>query len=132
MYFLDTNVVSAMLKSPSGRIAQRVLDEGAGRIAISIIVASELLFGIAKRPGTRSANLVRGAVDRINVVPFEPPADEAYAAIRATLERAGQVIGPNDLLIAAHALATNRTLVTANAREFARVPGLAVEDWSAA
>lgn len=63
------------------------------------------------------------------VLPLELPADAGYAQIRCALEQAGQPMGPNDLLIAAHALALQCTLVTANEREFARVPGLAVVNW---
>ena len=65
------------------------------------------------------------------VLPFEPPADRVYGGIRAYLERVGMPIGPNDLFIAAHALALDLTLVTANKREFRRVPGLKVENWLA-
>ena len=65
----------------------------------------------------------------IEVYPLEEPADHAYAALRASLEKRGIVIGPNDMLIAAHALALDHTVVTANRREFSRIPGLRVENW---
>jgi len=63
------------------------------------------------------------------VLPLEAPAEQAYAEILAYLERTGQIIGPNDLLIAAHALSLGLVAVTDNAREFERVPGLTVENW---
>lgn len=63
------------------------------------------------------------------ILPLEAPADEYYGAIRHQLERAGTPIGPNDLLIAAHARALGLTLVTDNVREFTRVPQLSVENW---
>lgn len=65
----------------------------------------------------------------MEVLSLEPPADRHYAEIRLQLTRQGVPVGPNDLLIAAHALATGLVVVTANAREFSRVPGLGVENW---
>ncbi len=65
----------------------------------------------------------------LNILPLEPPADRHYGTIRQELARQGIPIGSNDLLIAAHALALDLTVVTANAREFSRVPGLRVENW---
>ena len=65
----------------------------------------------------------------LEILPLEPPADERYAEIRHHLARQGTPIGPNDLLIAAHALAADLTLVTANTREFERVPSLRVDNW---
>ena len=70
-------------------------------------------------------------LDEMSSLPFETPADAHYAEIRATLEKTGQLIGPNDLLIAAHARALGLALVTANVREFAKVPDLIVENWLA-
>jgi tRNA(fMet)-specific endonuclease VapC len=68
-------------------------------------------------------------LDEISVLPFEIPADAEYGGLRAALEEAGTPIGSNDLLIAAHALATDSVMVTANAAEFKRVRGLKVENW---
>jgi tRNA(fMet)-specific endonuclease VapC len=65
----------------------------------------------------------------LEVRPFDIPADREYAKLRLHLEQAGMPIGPNDMLIAAHALAAESILVTANTGEFSRVPGLAVENW---
>jgi tRNA(fMet)-specific endonuclease VapC len=70
-------------------------------------------------------------LEQVAILPMEPPVEEHYADIRHTLERAGTPIGPNDLLIAAHARALGLTLVTDNVREFSRVPGLLVENWLA-
>ena len=68
-------------------------------------------------------------LDKLSVAAFEAPADTFYGEIRTRLERAGTPIGSNDMLIAAHALSLDCTLVTANEREFRRVPGLKVENW---
>jgi tRNA(fMet)-specific endonuclease VapC len=96
---------------------------------VSIVTAAELLFG-ARRVG--SSRLERDLSAILSVVPplaFEEPADSTYADIRSTLEARGTPIGPNDLFIAAHALSLDLTLVTANIREFSRVPDLKVENW---
>ncbi len=68
-------------------------------------------------------------LNMLPILPLEPPLEQHYATIRTHLEQAGTPIGPNDLLIAAHALSLNLTLVTANIREFQRVPTLRVENW---
>ena len=65
----------------------------------------------------------------LDVLPLEKPVDEYYGTIRALLNQKGQPIGGNDLFIAAHALALDLTLVSANVREFSRVPNLRVENW---
>lgn len=128
---LDTNAVSHMIRLPRGRVAQRYLAVGHEAICLSIIVAAELQFGIEKAGLTRFTGRVADVLARTPVLPFEPPADRYYAEIRWLLSRQGFVIGPNDLFIAAHALALDLTLVTANEREFRRVPGLKVENWLA-
>jgi tRNA(fMet)-specific endonuclease VapC len=93
-------------------------------------VAAELRYGCAKRPGTRLAARVEAFLDELPVIAFDRSAERAYGTIRAGLEGAGQTIGGNDLLIAAHALSLGTTIVTANVREFGRVAGLAVENWA--
>jgi tRNA(fMet)-specific endonuclease VapC len=77
----------------------------------------------------RLADQVEAVLGALDVAAFESPADIIYGRLRAELEGAGRLIGPNDLLIAAHALALSCTLLTDNVREFSRVPGLAVENW---
>ena len=74
---------------------------------------------------------VEGLLDDINVLPFDVPADAEYGGIRAELEAAGEPIGSNDFLIAAHACAAGATIVTANMAEFKRIRGLNVENWIA-
>ena len=94
----------------------------------STVVLCELEFGLQRRPNTR----LRAALDRIltgvEVLPLDIDIVPRYAQLRAALEQNGTPIGPNDTFIAAHALALGATLVTADA-EFARVPGLAIENW---
>jgi len=128
-YLLDTNVVSNLVIEPQGRAARRLEALGEANIFTSAIVHAELLFGVRKRGSAELARKVANVVRRLYVDPFGPPADQCYAEIRLDLEGRGQIIGPNDLLIAAHALAVDAVLVTANEREFSRVSGLKVENW---
>jgi tRNA(fMet)-specific endonuclease VapC len=110
-------------------VAQRISSTGEGTVCTSIVVAAELRFGAAK---SRSRKLIDRAdmiLSALIVLPLEPPADRHYGEIRQYLARQGTPIGPNDLLIAAHGLTLDITVVTANMREFSRVPGLKVENW---
>lgn len=129
-YLLDTNVISDLIRNPSGPAAHRIEKAGAKKICTSIIVAAELRYGCAKKGSPRLLAKVEAVLATIPVLPLEIPADAGYGGIRAELEAAaGQPIGFNDLLIAAHARTLGLTLVTDNTREFSRVRGLKVENW---
>lgn len=128
-YMLDTNVVSTLIRHPDGLLAARVAALPGASYAISVIVAGELRYGAARRNSARLSKQVEAVLAAVDVRPLAEPADRLYGEIRSEMERAGQPIGRNDLLIAAHARALAATLVTNNIREFRRVPGLAVEDW---
>jgi tRNA(fMet)-specific endonuclease VapC len=128
-YLLDTNILSELVRHPQGAVAQGIARVGENAVCTSIIVASELRFGAAKRNAPRLAAQVEAILSAIEVRPFDTPADHEYARLRLHLEQAGTPIGPNDMLIAAHALAIESILVTANKGEFSRVPGLTVENW---
>ncbi len=121
--------VSELMRNPLGPVTQRLALAGTGHVAISIIVASELWFGVQRAGSQRLAKRLAALLERIPVLPLEAPAERHYADIRCTLERAGTPIGPNDLLIAAHARALDLIVVTDNVREFSRVPGLTIENW---
>jgi len=110
-------------------VANRVSPEGEGTVSTSIVVAAELRFGAEKSGSRKLADRVDLILSAVEVLPLEPPADRHYREIRQQLTRQGTPIGPNDLLIAAHALALDLTVVTANSREFSRVPRLRVENW---
>ncbi len=126
---LDTNMISALMRDDVGAIWAKAEAFGLADICTSIFVAAELRFGADRVGSRRIHNEVRDILATIPVIPFESPADEHYGRIRAHLQREGRPIGPNDTWIAAHALSLGLTLVTANVREFSRVPGLAVENW---
>jgi tRNA(fMet)-specific endonuclease VapC len=130
-YLLDTNIVSDLIKNPQGKAAQRIARAGEDNICTSIIVAAELRYGAARRGSKRLTKAVEDLLGEINVLPFDVPADTEYGRIRSQLEAAGKTIGNNDMLIAAHATAIAATIVTANAGEFKRIAGLAVENWLA-
>lgn len=128
-FLLDMNIVSDLVRNPKGRITEHIARVGERRVCTSVVVAAELRYGAAKKGSQRlSAQLVKvlGALD---VVPFEPPADVRYGDLRARLEKLGRVIGPNDLLIAAQALALDYVMVTDNEQEFSRVDNLKLENW---
>ena len=129
LYLLDTNILSDLVRNPQGRIAMCIAQVGEKSVCTSMIVASELRFGAAKRNATKLTAQMDAILAVLEVRPFDIPADREYAKLRLHLEQAGMPIGPNDMLIAAHALAAESILVTANTGEFSRVPGLAVENW---
>jgi tRNA(fMet)-specific endonuclease VapC len=128
---LDTSIISDLIKYPQGFSARRIAELGEACICTSIIVASELRYGLAKKGSERLRMAIEDVLSEIEVLPFEAPADVEYGDIRARLEAAGKTIGGNDLLIAAHARAVGATMVTGNTSEFERVPGLTVENWLA-
>lgn len=128
-YLLDTNILSDLVRHPKGRMFDRIAVVGEHRIATSIIAAAELRFGAEKLASPKLTQKVEAILDAMEILPFETPADEVYARIRASLERAGTPIGANDLLIAAQTLSLDLILVTDNEREFGHVAGLQVENW---
>ncbi|HEX9946240.1 MAG TPA: type II toxin-antitoxin system VapC family toxin [Allosphingosinicella sp.] len=129
-YLLDTNVLSELVRNPFGRVAGRVELDGE-RAGLSLITVGELLFGLRLHPSLRLSERVLETVRRFPAIAWDSPAERHYGELRADLERRGAPIGGNDMLIAAHALALDCTLVTANEREFRRVAGLRVENWLA-
>jgi tRNA(fMet)-specific endonuclease VapC len=128
-YLLDTNILSDLLRNPGGHAAQRVALVGEATICTSIVVACELRYGALKKGSDRLSERVERVLESLEVLALDKEADRRYAEISHRLEQRGTPIGPNDLLIAAHALALDLTLVTANVDEFARVPRLRVENW---
>nr|WP_210246652.1 type II toxin-antitoxin system VapC family toxin [Rhizobium sp. RU20A] len=131
-YLLDTNIISNVIAHPLGKVARRVRTEVmAGNVFTSIIVVSELRFGYTKVSSKRLKEAYDRFLGGIVVENWERPFDHVYAELRAEMERKGKLIGTMDMLIATHAVATDAIVVTANEREFSRVPGLRVENWMA-
>ena len=128
-YLLDTNILSDLIRYPQGKVAAQISKAGEDSVCTSIIVAAELRYGAVKSNSAKLAERIHLILSALEILPLETPADQQYAVIRDHLARQGNPIGPNDLLIAAHALSNNLTVVTANTGEFSRVPGLKVENW---
>jgi len=130
-YMLDTNIISDLVRNPQGAVCDKITEVGEEAICISIITAAELRYGCAKRGSPRLLQQVEAVLEGLDILALDIPADSEYGGIRAELEAAGKPIGPNDLLIAAHAYALNAVLVTANLSEFNRIRGLKLENWLA-
>lgn len=129
MYLLDTNILSDLVRHPQGVIAARIADVGEDAVATSIVVAGELRFGAERRGSERLSRQLETILSLLPVLPLADEADIHYGRLRANLERRGLPIGGNDMLIAAHALSLDATLVTDNMREFERVAKLRYENW---
>lgn len=129
-FLLDTNILSDLVRNPRGAVYERLGLVADDDVTTSIIAAAELRFGAARKTRPDLLAAVEGVLVRISIAPFESPADETYATLRAELERTGRPLSGNDLLIAAHALTLGSVLVTADAA-FGVVPGLRVENWLA-
>ena len=117
-YLLDTNILSALVRDPQGPVATRIAAVGESAICTSIVVAAELRFGAEKSGSIKLSDRVDAILSALEVLPRGCPT-----------QRSVMPIGPNDMLIAAHALSQGLTVVTANVGEFSRVPGLGVESW---
>jgi tRNA(fMet)-specific endonuclease VapC len=131
-YLLDANILSEFIRNPRGLVNKRLAVVGETTVCTSIVVACELRFGAKKKGSSRLEERVDEALASLEVLPLDKEADRHYAEIRTHLSRKGRPIGSNDLLIAAHTLALDLILVTDNVDEFARVPGLSIENWLAA
>ncbi|WP_425614898.1 type II toxin-antitoxin system VapC family toxin [Anatilimnocola sp. NA78] len=132
-YLLDTNsFIDHLRRGPGSKVTTRLLVANPGSIYLCSIVLAELLYGVRHSATShQAANLALVEVlrQRFASLPFDDRAAEEYGRILAQLASQGNLIGPNDLLIAAIALANRMTLVTNNTAEFTRVAGLTVESW---
>ena len=129
MYLLDANILGDLARNPDGAAAQAMKKVASEKIATSIIVCCEVEFGLVLKKSQKLRNRMDAIFGELEVLDFGSPAHQRYGALRAHLREEGTPIGPNDLFIAAHALALDAVLVTDNEREFSRVPGLKIENW---
>ena len=128
-YMLDTNMVSHLIREHPV-VVRRIVSVPITSLCISAITEGELLFGLAKRLDAKRLHLaVREFLRRVDVLPWDSAIAEHYGTVRADMERQGKILGPLDLLIAAHALGAGAVLVT-NDRAFAQSSDLQVEDWT--
>jgi len=128
-YLLDTNIISDLVRNPQGRVVRHIHEVGEEQVCTSIIVTAELRFGAMKKGSPRLTSQLEKVLSVIDILPFETPADITYGILRARLEQAGTLIGGNDLLIAAQAIALGLTLVSDNEKEFDRIAELPRENW---
>jgi tRNA(fMet)-specific endonuclease VapC len=130
-YLLDTNICIYIAKHHPPAVRARFARHAASELAMSVITLGELRHGAEKSQAREKAlTTLQEIAGSVQVVPLTEAAGQHYGQIRADLERAGLPIGNNDLWIAAHARSEDWTLVTNNEREFARVEGLQIENWT--
>jgi tRNA(fMet)-specific endonuclease VapC len=129
-YLLDTNVLSDFARGDAA-VCARIRREAPSQLTVCVITEMEIEYGLARNPGLapRMRDVMRMLLGAISVLPFEREDALVAAQLRASLNSQGTPIGAYDLLIAACALRRGLKIVTHNAREFARVGGLGLEDW---
>jgi tRNA(fMet)-specific endonuclease VapC len=131
-YMLDTNIIIKLSKGLSDNVKMKV-NKNLGDMAISSITLAELVYGnhkASKKMFSQNTLSLMKTIAPFTVLPYDDSCVNAYGEIRADLESRGMMIGAMDLLIASHAKSLDMTVVTNNIREFQRVKGLKIEDWS--
>jgi len=130
-YMLDTNICIYIIKRKPVKVIKHLKKIPFPNIGISSITLSELEYGVEKSQ-RKAQNKIALAqfITPLEIAPYDELAAKHYGEIRVLLEKRGQPIGTLDLLIAAHALSLNATLVTNNEKEFRKVTGLTVENWT--
>ncbi len=130
-YLLDTNICVFLIKRKDPVLNQRIISRGIDNVAISTLTVAELQFGVEKSlHRDRNEEALLRFLSPFMLLEFDSRAAVIYGRVRWHLERSGMPIGALDTLLASQALAAGMTMVTNNTREFARVKGLVVEDWS--
>jgi len=131
LYMLDTNICSYIIRNKPKSIKKKLQEvEQNHTVALSSIVVSELLYRAIKKDSPKLMRIVSAFIDNFIIYDYSKVSAQSYANIRTDLEKKGQIIGANDLVIASHALSLGAVLVTNNTREFERVEKLGLEDWS--
>lgn len=130
-YMLDTNICIYIIKEKPKKVFDKFHTLNIGDIFISSITLAELEYGVEKSNYTERNRLaLAGFLSSIEILSFSEKAAGEYGKIRASLERKGNIIGAYDLMIGAHALSENITLVTNNMKEFKRIPNLSLQNWA--
>jgi tRNA(fMet)-specific endonuclease VapC len=131
IYFLDTNICIYHLNDSAPNLSRMLEQTPLKDIKIPSMVAAELLYGAEKSAKReRNKRIFEAFLSIYDIINFDVKVAAHYAVIRAELERNGKIIGGNDMIIAATALANNGVLVTNNTDEFTRIKGLIIEDWT--
>ena len=130
MFLIDTNICIYIINDHPPEVVQKFREIGVGNICISSITVSELQYGAYKSKQIKK-NIKRldEFLRPFEIISYDESASKHYGQIRSYLELQGNVIGPLDMLIAAHAISENLTLITNNEKEFKRVKSLEVENW---
>jgi tRNA(fMet)-specific endonuclease VapC len=126
---LDTNICIYVINARPAAVLERFRRYRMGEIGICSVVAAELAYGVAKSGSSRNRQALELFLAPLVILPFDEPALWVYGELRAELERRGTPIGSLDTMIAAHALSQQAPLITNNSREFAKVPGLQLDNW---
>ncbi len=129
MILLDTNICIHIINTRPAAVLERFRQYRMGEIGVSSVVAAELAYGVVKSGSSRNRQALEMFLAPLIILPFDEAVIWAYGELRAELERRGTPIGSLDTMIAAHAIRQQALLVTKNTREFARVPGLRLENW---
>jgi tRNA(fMet)-specific endonuclease VapC len=129
MILLDTNICITIINAKPPAVLERFKNYRLGEIGVCSVVAAELAFGVAKSGSARNRQALEMFLAPLTILPFDERAAWAYGDLRAELERRGTPIGSLDTMIAAHSLSLQAKLITNNSREFAKVPGLHVDNW---
>lgn len=129
-YMLDTNICIYLMNGKDDKLAMKFNKNNPNDLCISNITYSELMYGVEKSKN-KELNFSRLLLflSEINILNYDFNASEEYGRIRILLEKKGNIIGSNDLFIAAHAKSLGLTLITNNEKEFSKVNGLKVENW---
>lgn len=130
IYMLDTNICIYMIKRKPVHVIEHLRRIPISDVGLSSITLSELEYGVEKsQQKVRNKIALAQFVTPLEIAPYDDLAAKHYGEIRCYLEKKDQLIGALDLLIAAHTLSLNSTLVTNNKKEFSKVPGLKIENW---
>ncbi len=128
-YMLDTNTISSLIKK-NPVVSRKIASVPMERLCLSVISEGEILYGLAKKPNARSLHLVvQEFLKRVDVLVWDTDVAEHYGVLRDQLESNGNLLGPLDMQIAAHASQLGAVLVT-NDQAFKRIQKLKVEDWT--
>ena len=128
-YLLDTNIVIYVLKRRPTEVLE-IFNKNANRMAISSITLSELIYGAEKSQNVdKNLEAIEEFISHLDVLSYDAKASQHYGQIKAALEKKGEIIGENDIHIAAHSISQGLILVSNNFKEFRSVPNLALENW---
>jgi tRNA(fMet)-specific endonuclease VapC len=130
LYMLDTDICAFVLRRSSDVLLQRIQTIPLAQQVISVVSYAELLYGVqlsSKKKANQAA--VDALISHLTILEWTPGAAKHYAVIRADLKKQGNMVGANDLMIAAHARSLDAVVVTNNTKDFVRIKGLKVENW---